>query len=164
MKNRTKNGKYNFNSEMDYIQIALGKADTTNGVALSSLTLDDENYALTYNKNRTEYTVYLPEGHPAVPRIEATAANGLTVEVQQAYIPDGKSEGTAYAVVSNGQGKSTTYTVKFVKNEKVDALFIAASILSFGIFSDFANITAFLNLGLKSGFGSPIFTATVISF
>ncbi len=113
------NGKYNFNSEMDYIQISLGKADTTNGVALSSLTLDDDNYALTYTKNKNDYTVYLPEGHPAVPRIEATAADGLTVEVQQAYIPDGKREGTAYAVVTNGEGKSATYTVKFIKTESV---------------------------------------------
>ena len=113
------NGNYNFNSEMDYIQVSLGKTDTTNGIALNSLTLDDDNYALTYTKNKTDYTVYLPEGHPAVPRIEATAADGLTVEVQQAYIPDGETEGTAYAVVSNGEGKSATYTVKFVKTESV---------------------------------------------
>lgn len=111
------NGMYNFNSEMDYIQVSFGKEDITGGVKLTNLTLDDNNYALSFNKNKTDYTVYLPEGHPAVPRIEAEAADGLTVEIQQAYIPEGKTEGTAYAVVSNGDGKTTTYTVKFVKKD-----------------------------------------------
>lgn len=111
-------GKYNFNSEMDYIQVSLGKADTTGGVALESLELDDNNYTLTYSKYRNDYTVYLPEGHPAVPRIKATAADGLTVEIQQAYIPEGETEGKAYAVVSDGKGKSATYTVTFVKTER----------------------------------------------
>ncbi|MBE6642626.1 MAG: hypothetical protein E7615_03100 [Ruminococcaceae bacterium] len=112
------NGKYNFNSEMDYIQISLNKESATNGVVFTSLALDDNNYTLSYNKNKTDYTVYIPEGHPAIPRLEGTAADGYTYEIQQAYIPEGKTEGTAIAVVSDGQ-KSTTYTVKFVKTESL---------------------------------------------
>ncbi len=110
------NGKYNFNSEMDYIQISLGNTGTDR-VYLNDMTLDDNNYELSFNKAKYEYTVELPAGRPAVPRIKAEAKDGYTVEIQQAYIPDGKKSGTAKVVVTNGSGKSATYTVYFVKNE-----------------------------------------------
>ena len=95
--------------------IAMIREQQTASVRLETLTLDDENYTFDFNKDRFSYTVKLPDGRPPIPRVEATAAEGVEIEIIQAYIPDGKDSGSAKITVSDSKG-TNVYTVKFVRD------------------------------------------------
>ena len=82
---------------------------------LTSITLDDARYELDFKAGVKEYVVNLPDGRPTIPRISATAKEGRGIEIAQAYIPDGETEGNAYIKVTNGND-SAIYTVRFIRN------------------------------------------------
>ena len=86
--------------------------DATGGLYAESISV--EGYDIAFNKNTTSYTVKLPSGRPQIPQVSATANNGESVEVTQAYIADGETTGTAYVKVTKGKN-SKEYTVKFVR-------------------------------------------------
>lgn len=94
---------------------ANGKNDPT--VFLESLTLDDERYTIgEFKKSVYDYTVGLPDGRPTVPRVKATAAEGIEIKISQAAIPDGVNKGKAVVVATNAEGKSATYTITFERS------------------------------------------------
>lgn len=90
-----------------------------NAVKLDSLMLDDSNYSLDFKSDVFEYTVRLPDGRPPIPRVNATAGEGVTYEIFQAVIPDGKTSGSARIVAKDGAGNKSTYTVTFEKDASV---------------------------------------------
>ena len=90
-----------------------------NAVKLDSLMLDDSNYSLDFKSDVFEYTVKLPDGRPPIPRINASAGEGVTFEIFQAVIPDGKTSGSARIIARDGDGNTSTYTVNFEKDASV---------------------------------------------
>lgn len=99
--------------------IAMIRQQQLNSVRLESITLDDEKYSLAFDKNVLAYTVKLPAGRPGVPRVNATAAKGNSIEIRQAVIPDGQTKGSAKIWVTDSEGKSNLYTVTFEKDESL---------------------------------------------
>ncbi|MBR5322078.1 MAG: Ig-like domain-containing protein [Clostridia bacterium] len=86
-------------------------------VFLETLTLDDSRYSIgEFKKDVHEYIVGLPDGRPAVPRVQATAAEGVEVKISQAAIPDNKTEGKAVVTATDADGNKTTYTITFKRN------------------------------------------------
>jgi len=62
------------------------------------------------------YEVKLPLGNPIVPKISASAKEGIKVEVFQAFIADGKNEGKAQIFLDDGK-YTNSYEVKFKKDK-----------------------------------------------
>ena len=93
----------------------LMREQKTVGLRAQSITLDDDNYTLAFEENKFSYTVKLPAGRPTIPQVSATVSEGVELEVLQAYIPDGKTSGTASVIVSKN-GFSNTYTINFVRD------------------------------------------------
>lgn len=86
-------------------------------VSLETLTLDDDRYSIgEFKKNVYEYTVGLPDGRPAVPRVKATAADGVEVKISQAAIPDDATSGKATVVAKDAEGNTATYTITFERD------------------------------------------------
>lgn len=86
-------------------------------VNLESLILDDARYSIgEFKKNVYEYTVALPDGRPAIPRVAATAADGVEVKISQAAIPDNKTEGKATVTATDAEGNKATYTITFKRD------------------------------------------------
>jgi hypothetical protein len=81
----------------------------------SYISLDDDSYSLDFKKDTFEYTVKLPAGHPAVPQVEAKGVEGVTVEVQQAFLTAEAMSANAYVIANNGKGTVSTYTITFEK-------------------------------------------------
>lgn len=96
--------------------LALIKQGKASNVYLETLTLDDDNYTLNYSETTFNYVVKLPDGRPTVPRVEATAAEGIDVEISQAYIPDGKKLGKAKVKVTDSDNNSNVYIISFEKD------------------------------------------------
>ena len=91
--------------------------DGTPKVYVDSIALDDARYTIgEFKKDVYEYTVGLPDGRPAVPRVSATAPAGVEVKVSQAAIPDEATEGTATVVASDAEGNTATYKIKFERS------------------------------------------------
>lgn len=88
---------------------------------LKTLKLDDEDYTLEFDPLTVSYTVNLPAGRPRIPKLVATADDGLTIDYAQATIADTETEGSATVTVRDG-GKSTVYTVKFVRADVEDTV------------------------------------------
>ncbi len=82
---------------------------------VSYISLDDDSYSLDFKKDTFEYTVKLPEGHPAVPQVSAEGVEGVTVEIQQAFLTNDATSAKAYVVANNGKGTVSTYTITFEK-------------------------------------------------
>ena len=79
-------------------------------VKLASLTLTNST-DIGFSADKTDYTVSVPAGHPRLPVISAAAADAAAhVELYQATIAAGETEGVAAAVVTNGD-KTATYTL-----------------------------------------------------
>lgn len=102
-----------------------GKVDVLDVIALireqgapylDTLELESERYSITFDKYTQNYTVALPAGRPVIPLVKGTS-EGNEVKVDQAYIPDGGTEGQAKVTVSDGEG-TRTYTVNFVRSEE----------------------------------------------
>lgn len=96
--------------------IALINQEKAVNVYLKTLTLDDDAYELDLREGVFSYTVKLPAGRPNVPRVVATAEDGVSVEITQAVIPDAVDFGCAKIVVSDAEKGSNTYTVRFEKD------------------------------------------------
>lgn len=86
-------------------------------VYLESIKLDDDRYSFEFDKEKAKYTVNLPAGRPTVPRVSATAGDGVEVKVVQAAIPDDQTSGKASIYATDGDGKKTEYTVEFVRDK-----------------------------------------------
>ncbi len=94
------------------------KGNETPKVFLENITLDDERYSIgVFNKDVTEYIVKLPAGRPAVPRVAATAEDGVNVKITQAAIPDEAKSGKATILISDLNSNTNTYTVEFIRDK-----------------------------------------------
>lgn len=91
------------------------KQSWTERAYVSYISLDDDSYSLDFEKETFEYTVKLPEGHPAVPQVSAEGVEGVTVEIQQAFLTNDATSAKAYVVANNGKGTVSTYTITFEK-------------------------------------------------
>jgi len=86
-------------------------------ISLDTLTLDDARYSIgEFKKDVFEYTVGLPDGRPTIPRVQATAADGIEIKISQAYIPDSETIGVATVAISDAEGNSATYKVTFERS------------------------------------------------
>ncbi|MBR5313926.1 MAG: Ig-like domain-containing protein [Clostridia bacterium] len=85
-------------------------------VFLEKLTLDDSRYTLEFDKETTSYKIDLPDGRPTVPRVKATAKDGVDVKISQAAIPDGEKSGFATVSISDKDGNKNIYKIEFVRN------------------------------------------------
>lgn len=98
-----------------------GSSETTDGTEektmpkLMSLTVEGEE--ISFSPDINEYTVKLPDGHPAIPKIEATAEDGAQITVIQGTVAVGEDEGSAEITVSSQDGENR-YTVRFVKDSE----------------------------------------------
>lgn len=93
------------------------KQSWTDSAYASTILLDDDSYEFDFDKETFEYTVKLPAGHPAVPQVEADGVEGVTVEVQQAFLTADATSANAYVVATNEKGVKSTYTITFEKSE-----------------------------------------------
>ena len=110
------NSKDNGNGD-DEVKETENQAAEEPKVCLETLTLDDARYSIgEFKKNVYEYTVGLPDGRPAVPRVQATAKDGVEVKISQAAIPDNKTEGTATVTATDAEGNKATYTITFKRD------------------------------------------------
>ncbi len=91
------------------------KQSWTDKAYATNISLDDDSYDFVFEKETFEYTVKLPAGHPAVPQVEAKGVEGVTVEVQQAFLTNDAMSAKAYVVVTNGKDAENTYTITFEK-------------------------------------------------
>lgn len=85
-------------------------------VELSTLTLDDDAYTLELKDGVLAYTVKLPAGRPNIPRVAATAADGVELEISQAVIPDSRNYGYATVKATDSENQSNTYSIRFEKD------------------------------------------------
>ena len=72
----------------------------------------DGGYAIAFDPDTELYSVSIPAGRPRVPKISATAEEGLEVRLYQAMIPDEEDQGTAKALVTSEEG-TRAYSVVF---------------------------------------------------
>lgn len=96
-----------------------GGGVTVPTVRLEALNLDDGKYTLAFDKDVFDYTVKLPDGRPPIPRVSATAAEGVSVEIFQGYIPDGETSGSARIIAKAEDGSSNIYTVTFERDRSM---------------------------------------------
>lgn len=92
------------------------RQDNFKGPKLTSLSFDDSDYSVNFDALTLSYTVNLPAGRPRIPKLVATAAEGVEIEYAQATIADSETAGSATVTVSDDSG-SNTYSVKFVRAE-----------------------------------------------
>ena len=83
--------------------------------ALQSLAVNGEALSGFRPELRT-YEIHIPAGRPQVPQLSAEAAQGSTVTLQQAVIPDSRSYGTAHVAVTDQNGNTGEYEILFVKD------------------------------------------------
>ena len=91
------------------------RTDSTSPM-LDSLTIDG-GYSLDFSPELRTYSLRIPAGRPRVPKLTASAADGLEVEVVQAVIPDSRIWGMGTVYVTDAQGTEGTYEVLIVKDE-----------------------------------------------
>ena len=92
-------------------------AQDTAAPRLTSLSLDG-GYSLDFSPEQYNYTVFLPSGRPRIPRLSATAPDGVTVRVYKAALADGENDGYGY-VTATADGMTSVYRVHFIRSAEL---------------------------------------------
>ncbi len=87
------------------------------GLYLKTLGFDDDFYSIgSFDPEVTEYNVALPKGNARLPKVIATAKDGITVVIAQPEMTKEDETGKATVTISDSEGNTKVYTLNLERD------------------------------------------------